>query len=361
MIPLAHWADGQLAALAKASGSAEIATLTGSRLLAERATINDFAVPDDVSAGGGCRLYRTLDGTIALNLSRQDDIDLLPALFACENADPASVNSMCANRNEAALVARGREMGLAIAGVSEDRSAASLAVEAFASNHANTRPSRLPQILDLSALWAGPLAGRLLAMTGGEVMKLESSARPDTMREGDAVLFERLNAAKHQVAHNLRSDDGIAALRAEIAQADIIIESARPRALLQMGIDAEAEVRARPRLIWLTITGHGVRGDAANWIGFGDDAAVAGGLTAALHRATGNTGFVGDAIADPLTGILAARTAWHAWASGQGGRFVFSMSGVVAQALADEAVRNPLALDQAFKGWAGLSGRAFPR
>ncbi len=215
------------------------------------------------------------------------------------------------------------------------------------------------EFLDLSALWAGPLAGRLLRLAGGEVTKLESTSRPDAMRDGDAALFERLNAGKRHIAHDLRSAEGIAALRAEIARADIIIEAARPRALLQMGIDAEAEVRARTGLIWLTITGHGAQGDAANWIGFGDDAAVAGGLTAALQMATGETGFVGDAIADPLTGIFAARTAGEAWRAGTGGRFIFSMSAIVAKALSEESALEPAGLDALLRHWAQSRGKPF--
>ena len=72
------------------------------------------------------------------------------------------------------------------------------------------------------------------------------------------------------------------------------------------GIDADALCASRSGLIWMTITGYGATGQAADWIGFGDDCAVAAGLAEALRRAAGHPGFVGDAIADPLTGIHAA-------------------------------------------------------
>jgi hypothetical protein len=359
MIPLGGWANRQLAALAEGSGSSEIAKLTGSGLLAERALLGGFCVPGDISAGGGCKLYRTADGMIALNLSRPDDRDLLPALFENAEANEADVAAHIAAHPEGWLVARGRELGMAIAGVSENRSVASAAVEMFGLNSDRPAPARPPRILDLSALWAGPLVGRLLRLAGGSVAKLESRSRPDALREGDPALFERLNTGKRHVGHDLQSAGGVAALRAEIADADIIIEAARPRALLQMGIDVEAEVHVRPSLIWLTITGHGVRGDAANWVGFGDDAGVAGGLTAALRQATGKAGFVGDAIADPLTGIFAARTAWDAWCAGTAGRFVFSMSAIVAQALSDETAHDPAGLKAQLLHWSTAVGTPF--
>lgn len=76
---------------------------------------------------------------------------------------------------------------------------------------------------------------------------------------------------------------------------DIVIEAARPRALAQLGINAAAIVRATPGLVWITITGHGAEGDAAGWVGFGDDCGVAAGLSVALRAAGGTPGFVGDA------------------------------------------------------------------
>ena len=71
------------------------------------------------------------------------------------------------------------------------------------------------------------------------------------------------------------------------------------------GIDP-AEIAARkPGLVWLSITAYGRDGDSANRVGFGDDAAAAGGLVARDHE--NQPVFVADAVADPLTGIYAAK------------------------------------------------------
>ena len=149
------------------------------------------------------------------------------------------------------------------------------------------------------------------------------------------------------------------AVHALIAKADIIIEAARPRALAQLGIDAGALVAAKPGKVWVTITGHGACGEAADWIGFGDDCGVAGGLTAALREASGVVGFVGDAIGDPLTSISAAHAAWQAWSNGVGGRIGLSMSGVVAQALAEERAFDAELLRGELAAWGAANGRAF--
>ncbi len=366
-IPLSGWADRQLAALAAVSGPAAIAKLSGAGLMGERAALNNFRIPGQVSAGGGCRLYPARGGWIALNLAREDDRALLPALFgeAARNlvGDTAIAANIAASAS-ADLLAQGRALGLAIAGWDEAPTAE--AITTLIHGPGRQPPAhKIPLVIDLSALWAGPLTAHLLWLAGAQVVKVESANRPDGLRpngsnRGDPALYAALNQGKASVALDLRDAAGRDALLALIARADIVIEAARPRALRQLGIDADALARSHPGLVWLSITAHGARGAAADWVGFGDDCAVAGGLTAALHQACGTIGFAGDAPADPLTGIAAARAGWEAWAQGRGVRLGIAMSGVVAQALAEERARNPAALLRTLAAWAKAKGQPFP-
>ena len=364
-IPLAQQAQGWLSDLAQATHSPAIAALSPAQLLGERASLGGFAVPGMVAAGGGCRLYRAVDGWVALNLARPDDIALLPAMFgdadlAADTAPTAAIIAAHIARHKAApLVAQGRELGMAIARTGE---APRPAVTQLAEGIRQAPPTAAPLVLDLSALWAGPLAGHLLWLAGARVVKVESPRRPDTMRHGDAALFARLNQGKANVAIDPTTAPGRSALLRLIAQADIVIEATRPRALAQLGVDAGALVRERTDkpLLWLTLTGHGADGEAANWVGFGDDCGVAGGLADALIAATGAPGFVGDAIGDPLTGIRAAREAWRAWARGQSCRIGLAMSGVVAEALASERTQAPTRLAADLAAWGKAAGQSFP-
>ena len=356
-IPLARWADRRLGELAALCGSASLWALDGQTLLGERAAINGFRIPGLTSAGGGCRLFKARYGWFALNLARDADRDVLPALFgtdALDPADDAAIAAHVAGSDAAWLLERGRTLGLAVAATTETPPAA---IQTLPTGPVTAPPAAAPLVLDLSALWAGPLAGHLLLLAGANVIKLESTARPDQMRQGDPALFALLNQGKDSVALDLRQDSGRSALLALIDRADIVIEAARPRALRQMGIDADQLVRQKPGLIWLTITGHGASGEAAEWIGFGDDCGIAGGLGAELERLTGQPGFVGDAIADPLTGIVAALAGWQAWQSGQTARVSVAMSGVIASALAEERGHR---LDGSLRLWAGSIGTPFP-
>jgi crotonobetainyl-CoA:carnitine CoA-transferase CaiB-like acyl-CoA transferase len=170
-----------------------------------------------------------------------------------------------------------------------------------------------------------------------------------------------LNQGKQSVVFDFNDHNDLSTLRSLIASSDIVIEAARPRALEQLGIRVADLLRTTPGLVWITITGHGAQGEAAQWVGFGDDCGVAGGLTAELQSATGRTAFVGDAIADPLTGIFAALTAWDAWAGGRSGRFSLAMSHVVAHCLAEARRNDPHTLRSSLREWAASVGKPFPQ
>lgn len=358
MLPLAGWAQGQLDAARKAAPDGVAAD--AETLLGERACLRNLRVPGLTSAGGGTQMWRCADGWLALNLARDDDRDLLPAWLEAPTlnlADNAGLGHALESAATLPLVLRGREMGLAVAALDEPDPPPAVVHTLRTSCPPPTSP---PLVIDLSALWAGPLAGHLLWSAGAKVIKVESIGRPDAMRDGDPVLFTRLNQGKHSVAVDFRSADGRNALTRLLYQADIVIEAARPRALRHMGIDAETFVAQKPGMIWLTITGHGTRGAAEDWIGFGDDCAVAGGLSRERLRATGQAGFVGDAMADPLTGIVAAKVGLEARAAGNGGRFSIAMSGVVATAIAEEKARDLTAFDATMMAHCATEGSSFP-
>jgi hypothetical protein len=360
-IPLAHCADEVIGRLARATGSKAFTDLDGATLLGERAMLAGMAIPGAISAGGGCGLYNSGGDSVALNLVRSTDRELLPALFATDQLSPDDDRSIAAHiaaSEASALVARGRSMGLAIAAEHEARSTADVCVELIRGPHISA-PARRPLVIDLSSLWAGPLAAHLLWLAGAEVIKVESRTRPDAMRDGDAKFYSLLNQGKASVVLDFSAGNDLDILRSMIAAADIVIEAARPRALAQLGIDAPRLVHDTPGLVWITITAHGAEGDAANWVGFGDDCGVAGGLSAALHDATGHTGFVGDAIADPLTGIFAALTAWESWSAGRSGRYGLAMSNVVANCLAKARAEDSTALDECLLIWGRSQGKPF--
>ena len=331
--PLAGAADGALLALRSLGevGPSPRATglpQNGSVLLGERARLLNLARGGAISANSTCHLLPCRDGTIALNLARPDDWDLLPALFeSMVTADWDSVTRAAALSWTGDLSARAASMGMAVAAVAPPRARTGW-FDLRGSDQTSQPRKNLPRVIDLSALWAGPLAGSLMAALGADVIKVESATRPDGARHGDPGFFHLLNGAKQHLTLDFSDQTALAEL---VATADIVIESSRPRALRQLGIHAEA-VAARGGL-WISITGHGRYGPAADRVGFGDDAAVAGGLAWAMAEAWGTPLFAGDAVADPLTGIHAALAGWALWVQGRSGIVSLSLAGTVEHVL----------------------------
>ena len=199
---------------------------------------------------------------------------------------------------------------------------------------ARGRAAAVPRVLDLSALWAGPLAGQLLAHSGARVVKVECARRPDAARRGNPALFALLNGAKEQRAFDFTTPAGRRELAREFRAADVVLEASRPRALAQLGFDAHAWLAARAGRVWCGLSGYGRRAPGAAWVALGDDAAAAAGL---CYEVAGAPLFVGDALADPLAGVHAALAVHAALRRGGGELLDLRLAGVVAHAIAQRA------------------------
>lgn len=318
-VPLAAAAEGVLALIGALSPEALPPEIDGARLLGERAAIAGYGRAGDVACGGACRLLRMAGGEhVALNLARSDDFDLLPAWLERDGiGDWTTLADALSTRQDTHdLIARARELGLAIAHVDAAHGEAARWFRCVVEGPAGGVRRERPRVLDLSSLWAGPLCTHLLQLGGADVIKIESRARPDGARNGPPAFFDLLNAGKRSVALDLRDDNDRSRLLALIDDADIVVEGSRPRALRQLGIDAETLVRARPGLSWIALSGHGRAEPQAQWIAYGDDAAIDAGLARVMREAAGEPMFVGDAIADPLAGLHGALLAWWSWQRG---------------------------------------------
>lgn len=288
-------------------------------LLGERAAVAGLRRHGTTSCGGASRLLACDGGWLALSLARRDDVALVPAWLELDGppADPwRTIERAVAARAGEELLDRARLLGLPAAWLPADPIAA-LARPAIRDTSLGTAAPVADMgdvgVVELGSLWAGPLCGSLLAAAGADVVKVESTRRPDGARSGPSAFFDLLNAGKRGVALDFSTGEGVRALRALVAHADVVIEASRPRALEQLGIDAPALVGGDGPRAWVSITGHGRTGPAREWVAFGDDAAVAGGLVAWDDA---GPVFCADAIADPTTGVVAAVAALETLATG---------------------------------------------
>ena len=327
--------QGSVAALAGATRLAErIAERTGGRVRLDGAAVLDrsdslaLRPPGEISPNGSCRLIRAADGWIAANLPREDDIELVPAWAGCDFAQAgwAALERAAAAEQAADFVVRGAELGLAVARLEE-----TLPLPGPGMHQIGEPAPRGPRlrVLDLSALWAGPLCGAILAEAGHEVLKAESPSRPDPVARSTPAHDARLNGEKRRASVAFTR----AGLLPLLAEADVVLTSARPRAFAALGLGPEDLLPKRPGLIWVAITGHGWHGPGAGRTGFGDDAAVAGGL---VNWDGDAPRFAGDALADPLTGLAAGLAALEAIAAGGGVLIDAAMASTAARVAVGE-------------------------
>jgi hypothetical protein len=342
LMELTGWASGPpfapavpVLARAEAIASAitDLASQFGNRLeidlpevLAGRAAEAGWRRRGTVSANGTCRLLPAADSWLAVNLARPVDVRSLPAALGRHLAgEPwTELHADAAGRPAAAVAAAAQLVGIPAAVLG---SSSALPVRLRRAGAPGPRATPPGPVLDLSAMWAGPLCASILGGAGWQVLKVEDSGRPDGARFGPPRFYANLHAGQPAV----RLDFGSAAGRAELLrladQVTVVVESSRPRALHALGLIAEDWLRAAPGRVWISITGYG-RDDPQQRVAFGDDAAAAGGLVA--FAADSTPVFCGDAIADPLTGLYAGLAALMALAAGGGLLVDVAMAGVSA-------------------------------
>lgn len=334
-------ASAVLGDLSEAAGQrVDVAVAT---LLGCRAALSRLSRQGQLSAGGSCRLLPAANGWVAVNLARPDDVNAVPALTQDEGKrDPWDALHAAARKGSAhRLVVRAQMVGVPAAALpprAPSTTTPPFAVSELGRQRAGPGP-RPPLVVDLSSMWAGPLCAHLLGRAGMRVVKVESLARPDGTRQGPGAFFDWLHAGHESVALDLSTSAGLNALHWLVYSADVVIESSRPRALRQFAIDAESVVGSRPGVTWISITGYGRTGAGSEWVAFGDDAAVAGGLVG--WDGAGAPVFAGDAIADPVTGLYAAVAAMASQSAGGGHLIDVRMLNAARWLVADQPQIDP--------------------
>lgn len=345
-LPLALSANLALARF-KQLPSVKVDSLTGASLLYERAAMLRLTPSPPSSPNGSCHLLACRDALLAVNLPRSSDWELVPAWLGPWRDTPniapgdwAALEHPCRELVASDLLQQAHNLGLAVAVADELPPPPSqpVHIQRFPSGNA-AAPRQLnsaPLVVDLSSLWAGPLCGYLLQQAGCRVIKIEGLNRLDGARTGSPDFYRLLNQGKESVVLDFQSAIGIERLKQLIAHADIVIEASRPRALHNLGIHAEQWLQSRSGRVWLSITGYGRQGVDGARIGFGDDTAAAAGLSQIMFEATGHHQIVGDAIADPLTGIHAALSAWQRYLAGGNALVSLSLRDTVSACLHSE-------------------------
>ncbi len=123
------------------------------------------------------------------------------------------------------------------------------------------------RVLDFTWVVGGPLCTKYLAMLGAEVVKVESSTRPEhRKRDGQ---FELLNAGKHSCEVDLKSPAGQRQVRHLLASSDIVVENFGVGVMARLGLSYEQARLVRPDVIMLSLSGLGQDGPDSSLLAYG--------------------------------------------------------------------------------------------
>ena len=134
----------------------------------------------------------------------------------------------------------------------------------------DTPPLQGLTLVDFSMGWAGPLASRLVADLGAEVLKIEAGRYPDWWRGMNwtpefidsrqyerATIFCGMNRGKQGVSLDLTTPAGRELALALVARADAVVENQAAGVMAKFGLD-EAQLRAvRPDLVMVSMSAFG--------------------------------------------------------------------------------------------------------
>ncbi|HEX5498631.1 MAG TPA: CaiB/BaiF CoA-transferase family protein, partial [Thermomicrobiales bacterium] len=176
---------------------------------------------------------------------------------------------------------------------------------------AEERPLAGFLVLDFSQFLAGPSCALRLADLGARAIKIERPGAGDLGRQlsisnlaldGDSALFHTINRNKESFAADLKRPADLAAVKALIARADVLIQNFRPGVMERLGLDWPAARRINPRLVYASVTGYGDRGPWRDKPGQDLLAQAVSGLTWLSGDATDGPTPFGLAVADIMAG-----------------------------------------------------------
>lgn len=130
------------------------------------------------------------------------------------------------------------------------------------------------RVLDLSRVLAGPLCTQTLGSLGAEVIKVESIAEGDEMRQwpplrgGTGAPFLAYNRNKKGIALDLKHPEALALVKRLVAISDVFVESGSTGATDRLGLGYEALRRIKPDIIFCSISGFGRVGPLHNAKGY---------------------------------------------------------------------------------------------
>ncbi|MFC7649252.1 CoA transferase [Streptosporangium lutulentum] len=173
------------------------------------------------------------------------------------------------------------------------------------------------RVLELAGLAPGPFAGMMLADHGAEVLRVDRVGA--VAAAGDKPRADVMDRGKRTIGLDLKSPEGVAALKELARGADVVIEVFRPGVAERLGIGPADLHAVNPRLVYGRMTGWGQEGPLASTAGHDIDYIAISGILSMLGREGEKPTPPINILGDFAAAVSCWRTAccWRCW-SGSG-------------------------------------------
>lgn len=179
------------------------------------------------------------------------------------------------------------------------------------------RPLEGVRVADLTMMWAGPYATKLLAEMGAEVIKVESPRAWDNIRTliaqpgietpwNSAYYFNEYNRDKKSLALDLADQRGREVFLRVVSQCDVVIENYRADVLDKLNLGYDVLASARSDVILVSMAAFGKSGGDRDRVGFGPVIELMSGLTSLSGYQDEDEPYkTGISYGDPVAGLHA--------------------------------------------------------
>jgi crotonobetainyl-CoA:carnitine CoA-transferase CaiB-like acyl-CoA transferase len=182
------------------------------------------------------------------------------------------------------------------------------------------------RVIEFTTAWAGPMAGRILAFLGAEVIHVESATRLDSWRQLNAVFsprrfpdrsagerpynrgahFNSQNLDKLSLTLDLKHPGGKSTMHRLAGKSDIVVCNFTSGTLARIGMGYEMLRELNPGIIVVEMPGFGNSGPLANCVANGASMEAAAGMSAFIGYPDGPPATTGQVYPDPMGGYNAA-------------------------------------------------------
>ena len=179
------------------------------------------------------------------------------------------------------------------------------------------------RILDLTHVWAGPLATRILGDLGAQILKVEApmsrgprvyptvplgsfiGGEPGDEPWNANAVFVKLMRNKKSLALDLKTEAGRNTFLELVAISDVVIENFSARAMAGLKLDYEHLKEANPTIIHVAMPGYGLSGPYSERVAFGPTVEPMSGLTSVMGYSADEPRATAMAVPDPTSAVNA--------------------------------------------------------